>query len=331
MAVAYCPPFVRIRLAIRTYRLVLGNELMEVHFLSDLSIELKQILEKLGLSVPTSEELREYDKRPNELKDKIKNYDLNNLLLHFFTVNSRRVPIISWNVHISDKLSGRQEIIEIVNKLSNGDDVNNLTSKYVRKKNQSKYHYADLLRYEWGIYHLHFDKNGTDDLLFIYLKDGNAYLIDILPHEKRDNSVVTWTNTDLIQTMHDNWPELIRPFIFNTDGLHDHHLTVEQRRTLRAKGAIANVIVSDGTEYIPLGGGFSSSLHPIDAIFQTDMLIHSVGQLQLAVENNHAEIEKLLLKYTHTPILKLKLDSNFNPCVVETSHNILLNFQDSQD
>lgn len=57
----------------------------------------------------------------------------------------------------------------------------------------------------------------SEELLFIYLSEDNAYLLDILKHEKADGSVVTWTKTDLIQIIHDNWPHLIKSFIYKTN------------------------------------------------------------------------------------------------------------------
>ncbi len=129
---------------------------MKVDFLLDLSAELKNILKDSGWNVPTSEQLRKQDRRSDELKDKIEDYDLHNLLNYFFSVYSRSVPVHKWNVHISDKLLNSSKITNIVNKLSDGDDVNGLLSYRVRKQNQSKF--ADLLLSEWGIHHLHISK-----------------------------------------------------------------------------------------------------------------------------------------------------------------------------
>ena len=236
---------------------------MSLDFLSDLSDELQILLKGYGLNVPSFEQLRQQDKRSEELKNKIGNNDLHNLLLHFFTVYSRRLPVRKWNVHISDKLSDAAEIIDIADKLSHGEDVNSLLSNRVRKLNQSKF--ADLLLAEWGIHHLHFEENRSDELLFIYFNGNDSYLIDILKHEKADGAVVTWTNTDLIQVMHDNWPNVLRPYIFKTNS-QSPVLTTEQRRTLRNKAATTTVIVNDGTEYMPMGGGYSASKHPIHAV-----------------------------------------------------------------
>ncbi|WP_332402927.1 hypothetical protein [Vibrio metschnikovii] len=297
---------------------------MNFDFLSDLADELQRLLQEAGLTVPTYEQLRLQDKRSEELKMKIQHYDISNLLLHFFTVYSRRVPVIRWNVHISSKLEGRNEISEIAQKLENGQDINGLLSNKVKKLNQVKH--ADLLRSEWGIYHLHFKESRSEELLFVYLNENNAYLIDILKHEKADGSVVTWTNTDLIQIMHDNWPHVIESYIYKTD-CSTPVLTTEQRRTLRKNAANTNVVVSDGTEYMPLGGGFSSSKHPAHAVFQSVSMLRIVKQLQVLVKDNYPDIKQALVEYTSTPHLKLKLDDDFQLLVVESEKGILLDLQ----
>ena len=297
---------------------------MNIDFLSDLSDELQSRLEEYGLNVPSPEQLRQQDKRSEEIKENIENYDLQNLLHHFFTVYSRRVPVREWNVHISDKLSDSREIIEIVNKLTHGDDVNPFLSKRVKKLNQPKF--ADLLLSEWGIHHLHFDEGRSNELLFIFFNGSDAYLIDILEHEKPDGSVVTWTNTDLIQVMHDNWPNLLKPFVFKTNS-QVPVLTTKERRTLRNKAVTSTVIVNDGTEYMPMGGGYSASKHPTYAIMQSNFLYRTVKQLQTIVEENYPAIQQALSRYTASPKLELKLGPNQEPMVIEIAHKVKLNLQ----
>ena len=295
---------------------------MKMDFFSDLSKELQRILKEFGLTAPTFEQLRLQDKRSDELKNKIENYDLKNLLLHFFTTHTRRVPVLKWNVHISNRLVDSKEISGIIIKLSNGEDVNGLLSNRISKLNQKKY--PDLLLSEWGIFHLHFDEKRSNNLLFIYFSDANAYLIDILPHEKTDGSIVTWTNTDLIQVMHDNWPSVLRPYIFKTQS-ESPVLTTEQRRTLRNKAANSTVIVNDGTEYVPLGGGYSASKHPANAVIKSDFLYQTVKRLQFIVEENYSAIQQALSSYTSSPQLELKLSDNLEPMVIEVVHKIHVN------
>lgn len=301
---------------------------MALNFFSDLVDELQRLLKDAGLTVPTFEQLRSHDKRSEDLKNKIKDYDLHNLLLHCFTVYSRRIPVIKWNVHTSSKLEERNEINEIIHKLESGEDVNRLLSNKVKKLNQAKN--ADLLKSEWGIYHLHLCEDRSEELLFVYLNEGNAYLLDILKHEKADGSVVTWTNTDLIQTIHNNWPHVIKPFIYKTNST-SPILTTEQRRVLRKKAGNTNIVVNDGTEYMPLGFGFSSSKHPTSAVIQSEHLLFKVRDLQAHVKENYQSIKQALAEHTTAPVIKLKIDNNFQPFVVESKRRILLTLVSNEE
>ena len=203
---------------------------MNLDFLKQLELEVKNKITDYGLAVPSYKQLREQDKRDEEIKEKIENYDLENLLLHFLTIHTRRVPVKKWKVCISKNLEGKTEINEIISMLESGKDINCLLSNRIKKINQTKN--PDLLRSEWGIYHLHFKKSRSDELLFVYFTSDSAYLIDILGHEKPDGSVVTWTNTDLIQILHDNWCDVIKQFVYKKDSK-TPVLNVEERRSLR--------------------------------------------------------------------------------------------------
>jgi len=297
---------------------------VNIDFLADLEEEIKKSLRENNLSVPTSEQLRVQDKRTEELKHNIVHYNLQNILFHFFTVQSRLIPLVHWNVHTSDKLCGRKEIQDIVYKLENGQDVNNLLSNKVRNLNQVKN--PDQLRSEWGIYHLHFVESRSQDLLFIYFSGNNAYLIDILGHENSGGTVVTWTNTDLIQILHDNWPQVIEAKIYKSNS-EAPILTTEQRKNLRKISRNTNVVVSDGTEYFPLGGGFSLNKQPTSAVDQATKLLIEVLRLEEIVQNNTDVIKQALITNTPEPILKLRLGDDFQPMIIEAIHNTEVNFQ----
>ena len=301
---------------------------MQFDFFEDLKNELQRLLKEMGLRVPTNKQLYLQDKRSDDFKNKDKYYDLRNLLIHFFTAYSRMVPVIKWNVYVSDKLKNRNEIIDIQSKLKTGTDINKLLSRNVKKLNQTKYN--DLLKYEWGIYHFHFKEDRSNELLFVYLNESSAYLLDILEHEKPDGSIVTWTNTDLIQIIHDNWPNVIKPFIF-LENSNSKKLTTEERKALRRRSGSSHIIVTDGTEYIPLGSGISISKHPNEAIEQSDLLFKSVKRLQTVVQNNIPTFKKKLIGYTSEPNLQLILNEKLRPQVVEMKSKIIVIEQHNQN
>ncbi|UDM62848.1 hypothetical protein KIJ96_06305 [Pseudoalteromonas piscicida] len=296
---------------------------MKLDFLTDLNSEIKRLLTEYGLPTPSPKQLRSQDKRTETEKNNIAHYDLKNLLIHFFSVHERLVPINKWNVHISSKLTSEPKIKDIVSKLSNGENINNLLSNRVRKTDQAKF--ADLLLSEWGIHHFHFQEHRSSELLFIFFTDADAYVIDILEHEKRDGSIVTWTNTDLIQTMHDNWPELMKQYVYKVEST-TQALSIEERRALRSRSSFTTVVVDDGTEYFPMGGGFTSSRHSVLAVSKANYFIGEVERQQLNITQNKASVCEALLHLTSSPELTLKLDENLCPFIVEVKSNKLINF-----
>ena len=190
---------------------------MEVDFFKDLETEIKEKLKDFGYPIPSFEELRKQHISATEAHLSYMHYDIKNLVLHFLTVTERRIPIKKWNIHISPQLQNRTEIVNLVTMLSKGEDANSLLSNRIKSRHQNDKYSHDLLRYEWGIYHLHFTKKRSKNLLFAFIHHDDIYLIDILPHENKKLGNVTWTNTDLIQTLHDNWPHVIARAIFKTD------------------------------------------------------------------------------------------------------------------
>lgn len=294
---------------------------MEVDFFKDLETEIKEKLKDFGYPIPSFEELRKQHISATEAHLSYKHYDIKNLVLHFLTVTERRIPIKKWNIHISPQLQNRTEIVNLITMLSKGEDVNPFLSKQVKGQHQNKK--TDLLRFEWGIYHIHFEEGGKgDEMLFVYFDGNEAYLLDILLHEKNGAHHITWTNTDLIQILHDNWPHVIARAIFKTDS--KETLTTEQRQILRNKGANTNVTVRDGTEYMPIGGGFSCSKHPVRAVIGADVLVDKVRVLEQWTINSEQQI-KATLKQNDNIEVRLILDSNYNPHVYEVTQNVVLN------
>ena len=296
---------------------------MEVDFFKDLETEIKEKLKDFGYPIPSFEELRKQHISATEAHLSYKHYDIKNLVLHFLTVVERRIPIKKWNIHISPQLQNRTEIINIVSMLSKGEDANSLLSNRIKSRYQNDKYSHDLLRYEWGIYHLHFTKKRSKNLLFAFIHNDDIYLIDILPHENKKLGNVTWTNTDLIQTLHDNWPHVIARAIFKTDS--KETLTTEQRRNLRENGGNTNVTVQDGTEYMPIGGGFSCSKHPARAVIGTDSLVYRVRVLEHWVQHNEQAIIQTIDLHDRDIDIKLILDESYIPQVFEVTKKALLN------
>ena len=118
--------------------------------------------------------------------------------------------------------------------------------------------FSDLLLNDWGIHHLHLgttiESDGfvgrTKELLYVLFDVSNAYFVGIIGHDG-------FTAQILLQTLHDNWPEVIgRARLRNVKGT---KVTDLQIRALRDKHANCCIEMEDGTAYISLGGGITGA------------------------------------------------------------------------
>ncbi len=103
-------------------------------------------------------------------------------------------------------------------------------------------------------------------------------------------------------------------------------LTHSERKNLRVKAMNTNVIVDDGTEYFPPGGGHSASKLPAHVHIKSGKLLNKIECYQQDVNNNIDVIKENLKNYTSTPMLKLILDDNFEPHIIESTKDLPLEF-----
>lgn len=278
---------------------------MHINFLKNLEDETKRLMKELGFIVPSFEELRLNDKRDEILKNKIPYYDLKNLLLHFLTVNCRRIPVIKRTVHLSENLKNNKNISEVVGAIQNGYDFNKLQSYKLTKSDQSKD--LDLLNTELEIYQLELKESRNGGALLIYLNGEDAYLIDILMDENYGELKLHSSSTKLIQIMYDNWPDLIKPNAFKK-GSYD-----------------ASIIVNDGSENQHLSAACTADKTSFSAAIKCDQLFSTANYLQALVEANCGKIKEMLLTHTINPSIKLILREDLNFLLVESDTNTLIN------
>ena len=173
---------------------------------------------------------------------------------------------------------------EIVDSIKTGKSLKKYQSRELKKL-----HYDDDMLSHWGIQHLHLNQNVEQDgfvtrtryLLFIHFTDREAHVLGIFDHG-------AWCDLDLLQIMHDNWPEQLAIYKLNSNAA---PLTEEQYKTLRKKHANANVTVSDGTEYICPGMGVTANGAPLHAVLNSDKVIFMFNREFDLIKAN---IEKIL-------------------------------------
>jgi hypothetical protein len=143
--------------------------------------------------------------------------------------------------------------------------------KYQSRKLKTLDYDDDMLSH-WGIQHLHLglevQSDGyierTDDLLFVFFKESKAYIVGIYNH-------TSWCDMDIIESIHKNWPSELAVYKSNSTA---PALTQEQYKTLRSKNACCNIVVSDGTEYMPPGGGVTANGAPMTGTFNSQKIIN---------------------------------------------------------
>lgn len=130
-----------------------------------------------------------------------------------------------------DRLTGLNRLVNVLEK---GQDISPYLSKQVDNISS-----IDGMFNDWGVLHLHLGdrpdaRDGrfiarTGPLLFLYLMKDDAYLINVYEHGD-------WTDKSILQTVYDNWPELLKPFVLEgVIGLSQQN-TEEQHASLRNAG-----------------------------------------------------------------------------------------------
>jgi hypothetical protein len=209
--------------------------------------------------------------------------------IRFLNAYNRRIPTARpRTVHESRELTippQFQDYEALVALIKAGGDLKPYLSRHIVERKRPDWN--DGLLNSWGIQHLHFRIEGTDHLLFCVITDADVYLIQVLPHVEEE-----WVNTQLIQMLHDNWPEtiarsnhrLMRPEAFSTS----------KRQSLRSYNANFAVTVADGTVYLPLAGGTTASGDSIEDHYNCRKIFEELKFWQETVSLNVLAIRSSL-------------------------------------
>lgn len=168
-------------------------------------------------------------------------------------------------------------------------------STLVRKLNG-----RDELLDDWGIHHFHLgiashEKRAafvarTDEVPFAVVRPDAVYFLTATSHDP-ETAPLVWTQTELVDIVHCNWPALIK-----TPGMPSHGrvLTAEDHARFRERRVNAGVTVSDGTVYYPPGGGIMSNGDgATDYVYQMQLL-RQLDDLEAAVQQREAQIRAML-------------------------------------
>jgi hypothetical protein len=248
---------------------------VEMDFVSD--------WQDIMISDMTAEELRFSSAIPKDL-----------LVIRYFTylrkkggqsLRPRRVHRSNEFVCPPELLTGLNQLVDV---LEQGKDISPYLSKQVDNISA-----IDGMFNDWGVLHLHLGdrpdvRDGrfiarTGPLLFLYLFNDDAYLINVYEHGD-------WTDRSILQTVQDNWPELIKPFVLKGAIGLSYQYTEEQHAVLRNAGLSVILELKDvnGDTLViaPPGLGITASRDAIQDVRAYHGQIKELRKIEAFIHDN---------------------------------------------
>lgn len=172
----------------------------ELNLESDLKLEIQKLTKEIGFKISFNQHLEK-------------------ILLDYLTVRTKLIDLKKRNVLINPALVNelflsdkKEEIRHIIQLSKNGGNLNYFLSKRALQAN-----FHDHLQNEWNIFHFHLslkkDKKTdfvkqVNQLLFAYIDDNQIIFLGTDIHKEGVFGDIKW-----IEILHDNFPEVIKPFI----------------------------------------------------------------------------------------------------------------------
>lgn len=211
--------------------------------------------------------------------------------MRFLNANNRRIPSqMSRAIHESRELvipvGHRQDYESLLELIRNGGDLKPYLSRDILKKGRPDRN--DGLLNAWGIQHLHFRISGTAKLLFCMITDTDVFMIQTLPHNEKH----LWVDRQLLQIMHDNWPERISKGKVNCLSRENH--PADKSAILRGLNANFLTTMDDGTIYLAPGGGMMASGDSQEDKMNCVKIFSELPYWQSTVAQSAAEIRAAL-------------------------------------
>lgn len=209
--------------------------------------------------------------------------DVRDPVVEYFTLRRRLISARPRRVHLASSLmnqvsnsefGGLQILIEIT---KNGENLNPHQSKGWLKGQ------FDGLLFGWGIHHLHLGTEPdqgdprfvrrTGPLLLALFRADDACFIALREHHERP-----WTDIETLKILKGEWPEAFRDNQLH--GVTGNNLSQDEMENLRKKNVNFVVDVA-GEAYI--GGGYTCSGHPMDAVIAASKCEHFILEFETQV------------------------------------------------
>ena len=251
----------------------------------------------------------------------INNIEDNDFLLAYFNYFRRNIQPYKRKVYISDCFSCPKERLNgwntLKHRIENGKDITNYQSKQIsdiRKK--------DLLLNDWGIHHLHLGESlrqgwieRTNELVFALITEEGFYAINVFSHGN-------WTNKDLIEIIHQNWPRLIERYKYPNE-MSNQELSDKEHRILREKHINTTIKLKDGTAYFSPGSGILANGYCANDYIQIIKINRFLDELEKIINNKFQE--KYSLSKELTNIKEEEIECNL---YLKEDDNIYLYFKE---
>lgn len=228
-------------------------------------------------------------------------FDPSQISIAYFNAIKRRIPIRTRNIFKSDIFSCPPDLEEglqiLENNVQSGHDINPNLSRGLKKVD-----YNDYLLNDWGIFHFHLGRETEGDgyaertgpVLFAFVTHHSFYEINIYSHGN-------WSNIDLIEIVHRNWPHLLEKFRLDDVVQMAYSPDSMMVKEFRKNQINSFIQVTDGTVYSQPGSGYATDGTAADVSFATIRYKKFMEHLQKSVIENLAdEIENELGKLGHT-------------------------------
>ncbi|EEX92087.1 hypothetical protein VIOR3934_21431 [Vibrio orientalis CIP 102891 = ATCC 33934] len=219
-------------------------------------------------------------------------------LANVFTLSRMFISTIPRRVHVSESFMTPQKydkaIKQIIHDLNVGHNVNARLSRRIKDKKV----YTDRMLADWGIHHLHLGEEviskgkneglieGNKEILFVWVTNNDAYLIGIFDHD-------SWTKTQVLEIVHDNWYHLLKPFELPRDVRSTIDITDLDRLELR-NACVNTAVLVRGCSYMGLGGGLTCGNIGGNDVHKANTILRASDDLAEWVKNNYSILESYM-------------------------------------
>ena len=201
------------------------------------------------------------------------------IAIAYFNESRRKVSMHQRKFISSVEFSCPQQFQDGLNlfrgKVEAGQDLNPHMSRKINDPT-----FQDKLLNDWGVFHFHLGTEflanglikGTEQVLFALVRSDALYAIGVFPHE--------WSNLDVVERVHSNWPQLVDTYRLRGFQLADPPPASSDVKVLRAGGVNTIIQMKDGTVYFPIGGGYASNGTSMAVRIEADSHFRMIRNLQ---------------------------------------------------